>query len=167
MPILTNRSIADVHVLRIWSCVSSPGPVSRKVRNLNFFGQKTNFKIQTCWKVAQFLAHKPVNFVSLTYSFIVLFWNYWNVDLEFKHNKHKTAFRDESYWNFGETGRYVHGENCATSISAWVRLNLLNDCACGSCFIIWNEFCMQRGKFSEIAFQHWHSSCFTGLDGNE
>jgi len=32
----------------------------------NFFDLKANFKIKTCWIVAQFLAHKPVNFASLT-----------------------------------------------------------------------------------------------------
>ena len=38
----------------------------------NFSCPKANFKIKTCWKVAQFVAHKPVNFPSLTDSFIVL-----------------------------------------------------------------------------------------------
>ena len=47
------------------------GPVSRKTGN--FSGPKANFKITTCWKVAQFLSHKPVTFASLTDSFIVLF----------------------------------------------------------------------------------------------
>ena len=32
----------------------------------NFFDSKVNFKIKTCWIVAQFLVHKPVNFASLT-----------------------------------------------------------------------------------------------------
>ena len=32
----------------------------------NFSIPKANFKLKTCWKVAQFLAHKPLNFVSLT-----------------------------------------------------------------------------------------------------
>ena len=32
----------------------SKGPVA-------FRGPKANFKIKTCWIVAQFLAHKPVN----------------------------------------------------------------------------------------------------------
>ena len=39
----------------------------------NFSGPKTNFKIKTCLMVAKGLPHKPVNFVSLTDSFIVLF----------------------------------------------------------------------------------------------
>ena len=39
----------------------------------NFSGPKANFKNKTCLIVAQGLAHKPVNFVSLTDSFIVLF----------------------------------------------------------------------------------------------
>ena len=39
----------------------------------NFSGAKANFEIKTCWIVAQFLAHKPDSFASLTDSFIVLF----------------------------------------------------------------------------------------------
>ena len=45
-----------------------------------FSGLKVNFKIKTCWIVAQFLAHKPVK-------------NYWNFVRKCKHGKHKTAFR--------------------------------------------------------------------------
>ena len=41
----------------------------------NFSGPKANFKMKTCWIVAQFLAHKQVNFASLIDSFIVLFSN--------------------------------------------------------------------------------------------
>ena len=37
----------------------------------NFRGRRQIFKIKTCWTVAQFLAHKPVNFALLTDSFIV------------------------------------------------------------------------------------------------
>ena len=51
----------------------------------NFLGLKANFKIRICWIVAQFLAHKPVNLASLTDSFIISFQNYWNLDLECKH----------------------------------------------------------------------------------
>ena len=36
----------------------------------NFSGPKANFKVNTCWMVAQFLAQKPVNFASLTDSLI-------------------------------------------------------------------------------------------------
>ena len=32
----------------------------------NFSGPKPNFGIKTCWIVAQFLAHKPVNSASLS-----------------------------------------------------------------------------------------------------
>ena len=39
----------------------------------NFSGPKANFEIKTCWIVAQFLAHKPVNSASLTDTFIVSF----------------------------------------------------------------------------------------------
>ena len=41
-------------------------------RPRNFLGSKANIKITTCWIVAQFQAHKKVNFASLTDSFIVL-----------------------------------------------------------------------------------------------
>ena len=40
----------------------------------NFSGPKDNFSIKICWILAQFLAHKPVNFASWTVSFIALFW---------------------------------------------------------------------------------------------
>ena len=42
-------------------------------RSRNFFGPEANFEIKTCWIVAQFLAHKPANFASLTDSFILSF----------------------------------------------------------------------------------------------
>ena len=58
----------------------------------NFSGPKANFEIQTCWIVAQLMAHKPVNFASLTDSFILLFQNYWNFDIECKHNEHNDSF---------------------------------------------------------------------------
>ena len=38
----------------------------------SFSVPKANFKIQTCLTEAQFLAHKPVNFASLSNSFDVL-----------------------------------------------------------------------------------------------
>ena len=53
------------------------GPVSPKAGK-HFLSRKANFQIKTCWIVAQFLAHKPVNFASLTDSFIVSFANYWS-----------------------------------------------------------------------------------------
>ena len=52
--------------------------------------QKANLKIKTCWIVAQLLAHKLVNFASLTQS--IIFKISSNFDLEYKHGKHK-AFR--------------------------------------------------------------------------
>ena len=39
----------------------------------NFSGPKPNFEIKTSWIAAKFLAHKLVNFASLTDSFIVSF----------------------------------------------------------------------------------------------
>ena len=64
------------------SALSPVDPVSRKAGN--FLGQKANFDIKTCWIVAQFQAHKLVNFGSLTDSFIVSFSKLLNVDLECK-----------------------------------------------------------------------------------
>ena len=39
----------------------------------NVSGPKPNFGIKTCWIVAQFLAHKPVNFASFSDNFNVSF----------------------------------------------------------------------------------------------
>ena len=64
------------------SALSPVDPVSRKASN--FLGQKANFDIKTCWIVAQFQAHKLVNFGSLTDSFIVSFSKLLSVDLECK-----------------------------------------------------------------------------------
>ena len=55
------------------------GPVSPKARE-HFLSRKANFQIKTCWIVAQFLAHKPVNFAWLTDSFIGSFANYWSLN---------------------------------------------------------------------------------------
>lgn len=44
----------------------SKGPVALR-------GPKANSKINTCWIVAQFLAHKPVSVALLTDSFLVSF----------------------------------------------------------------------------------------------
>ena len=72
-------------LLIIGSCCRGPF----LARPSNVLGPKEIFKIKTCWIVAQCLAHKP----SLIDRFIALFSNYWNFDLESKHNKQKTAFR--------------------------------------------------------------------------
>ena len=53
-------------------------PVSRKTRKL--FGPKRNFEIKTCYIAAQFLAHKPVNFASLTGSFDVLISKFFETE---------------------------------------------------------------------------------------
>ena len=47
-------------------------PVSQKARKL-FGPAKASFKVKTCWILAQLLPHKPVNFASLTDSFITSF----------------------------------------------------------------------------------------------
>ena len=46
----------------------------------NFSVPKANFKIQTCLIVAQFLAHKLVNFASLTDSFDVLVSKFFEIE---------------------------------------------------------------------------------------
>ena len=58
----------------------------------NFSGAKANFKIQTSWTVAHFLAHKPILLPQLVVSSYYS-QNYWNFALEYKHFKHKTAFQ--------------------------------------------------------------------------
>ena len=58
----------------------------------NFSGAKAHFKIQTSWIVAHFLAHKPILLPQLVLS-SYYFQSYWNFALEYKHFKHKTAFR--------------------------------------------------------------------------
>ena len=51
-------------------CFSHWGPFLE--RPGKFSGPKANFKITTCWIVAQLLAHKQVNFASLNDGFLVL-----------------------------------------------------------------------------------------------
>ena len=53
---------SDFPPLHFWS------PFLKRLRN--FSGPKANFIIKTCWIVAEFQAHNPVNFASLTDSFI-------------------------------------------------------------------------------------------------
>ena len=65
--------------------LGSWGPFLERPGNVS--GPKANFKFKTFWKVAQFLAYKPLNFASWTVSFIVSFsklyhsQNYWNFNL--------------------------------------------------------------------------------------
>ena len=62
----------------------------------NFSSPKANFEVKTCKLliVAQFLAHKPVNFASLTDVFILpIFKITETLILNAKHGKQKTAFR--------------------------------------------------------------------------
>ena len=56
------------------------GPFLERPDNFSS-GPKANFKIKTCWMVAQFLADNPVNSAPLIDSFIVLFSKYWSFDL--------------------------------------------------------------------------------------
>ena len=71
----------------------------------NFPGPKANFKIQTTWIVAQFLAHKPVNFASSTDSFIVLFCKLLKLCSWMQTQQTPNSFPGpKSYRNFRETG---------------------------------------------------------------
>ena len=87
------------------SC-SSRGPFPKRLRNVS--GSKANFKIKTYWIVSQFLAHKPAKFASLTDSFVVSLSKL--VDLEFKHGKHKTAFRVQNVT--GTFKKQASGDGC-------------------------------------------------------
>ena len=67
----SNPDLVDYHCSwqTNWELQDSVSPKARKL-----FGPESKFKIKTCWMVAQFLAHKPVNSASLTRdSFIVSF----------------------------------------------------------------------------------------------
>ena len=71
----------------------------------NFSGPKASFKIKKCWIVAQFLAHKPVNFVSLIDSFIVLFSKWLKLWSWMQTQQTQNSFPGpKSYRGFRETG---------------------------------------------------------------
>ena len=57
-----SRELSCIVVVLFYSQVDFRG--SFLERPGNFSGTKANFEIKTCWIVAQFLAHKPVNFAS-------------------------------------------------------------------------------------------------------
>ena len=104
-----------------------------------FSGAKANFKITTCWIVAQFLAHKPFNFVSLTDSFIVLFsklldfWSWMQTQKSFPGPKRFRDFREAdrsseknysyvipilSVLKFGVLASPLHVQNTRTKVTA-------------------------------------------------
>ena len=103
------------------------GPFLERPRN--FLGPKANFKIRICWIGAQFLAHKPVNFASLTDSFIISFskllepWSWMQTRNSFLGPK--------SYQDFSETGPwsvvYLSMSNIrATKTTNYNRGNTIN-----------------------------------------
>ena len=57
----------EIRLLQTVAKLVEWGPFLERPRN--FLDSKLKVKIKTCWTVAQFLAHKPVNFASLTDSF--------------------------------------------------------------------------------------------------
>ena len=69
------------------------GPGARFSKDPETFrGSKANFKINTCWIAVQFLAHKTVNFASLSDSFIVSFSKLLKLWSWMKTQQHKIAF---------------------------------------------------------------------------
>ena len=70
----------------------------------NFSGPKTNLKINTCWIEAQFLAHKLVNFASLTYSLIELFSNLLKLWSWMQTQTQNSFPGPKSYRDFWEPG---------------------------------------------------------------
>ena len=84
---------------RLSATLSGQGPISRKTWKL--FRPEGN-RIKTCWILAQFLAHKPLQIVSITDSSILLFskllklWSWMQTQNSFPG--------PESYRDFGETG---------------------------------------------------------------
>ena len=82
-------SLSPVTVPEVFAKVNSaPGTCFSK--SPETFRDEGKFKITTFVIVAQFLAHKPVNFASLTDSFIVSLSEL--LKLGCKHGKHKTPF---------------------------------------------------------------------------
>ena len=91
--------------MRTWDVASAWGPFLK--RPGNFWGPKTNFKIQTCW-IGSTVAN-PKNHSILLLQLIVslhYFQNYRNFDLECKHSKHKTASRTRKVIATFMSGRY-------------------------------------------------------------
>ena len=71
-------------------------------RHGNFLGPKANFIIKTCWILAQFLALKPVQIVSITDSSIVLFSKFLKLWSWMQTQNSSPGLK--SYRDFGETG---------------------------------------------------------------
>ena len=96
----------NTHVLNGWlNCLMPRGPFLETPGN--FSDPKENFKVKTCWIVAQSVAHKLVNFSLLTDSFIVLFSKLLKHTsiVNATDGEHNTAFRSR---NVRETGPRAH-----------------------------------------------------------
>ena len=86
--------------------ISTVRPVSRKAGNLS--SPKANFVVKTCWIVAQFVAHKAVNFASLNVNFIVRFSKLLKLWSWMQTRQTKNRFSGpKSYRDFGETGPWA------------------------------------------------------------
>ena len=83
---------------RVWGARVSKVPIT-------FWALKAKFEIKACWIVAQFLAHKPVNFASLTDSFIVSFSKLLKLWSWMKTRQTLNSFSGpKSYRDFQEMG---------------------------------------------------------------
>ena len=139
---LTRLEILHVHVIPLLPTRPARWTKPRDrflERPGKFSGAKANFKITTCWIVAQFLAHKPFNFVSLTDSFIVLFsklldfWSWMQTQKRFPGPKRFRDFRETdrsseknysyaipvlSVLKFGVLASPLHLQNTRTKVTA-------------------------------------------------
>jgi len=117
-------------------CFGGPSPKRLKAKWANFsFKPKwtgarfskgpENQKIRICWIVAQFLAHKPVNFASLTDSFIISFsklsefWSWMQTQNSFLGPK--------SYQDFSETGPWSVVHLSMSNIRATKTTNYIGE----------------------------------------
>ena len=82
------------------------GPEARVSKvPITFWALKAKFEIKACWIVAQFLAHKPVNFASLTDSFSVSFSKLLKLWSWMKTRQTLNSFSGpKSYRDFQEMG---------------------------------------------------------------
>ena len=105
--VVLEKQSVDEWVLRfvVFKFLETPSRGLFLERSVNFSIPNSNFKIKTCWIVAQFIAHKPVNFASLTDSFIVSFSKLLKLWFWMQTRQTLNIFPGpKSYRYFGETG---------------------------------------------------------------
>ena len=113
-------------------------------RKGNFLGPRANFKIKTCWIVAQFLTYKPVNFSSLSDNFIVWFskllklWSWMQI-----RQTQNSFLGPKSHQDFLETGpgpfapSVYTNPNIFESATYSLRIQYFND----HTYPYWNQIC--------------------------